>query len=108
MQRALRVSLIVTMAVFMAGIGMKTASAAAMEFVMAAADEASEKAPCTVCDDDGASFSCNLECAGVTAVLIEPAEIPAPLFTAQRAVIASTRFLRRGGPPDPHPPRIFC
>ncbi|MEQ9181051.1 MAG: hypothetical protein RIF44_20375 [Nitratireductor sp.] len=104
----IRVALIVTIAIFMVGIGMKTASAAAMEFVMAAADKASEKALCTVCDDDGASFSCDLECAGVTAVLTEPAEVSAPLFTAQRADIASTRFLRGGGPPDPHPPRIFC
>jgi len=106
MKSGMRLFIVIALAVFVAGFGVKAASAATMEFDMAMTDDASMKmSACGACDTDGEPAACDLDCTVPAVLLLFQVSVAAPAAGNSRAVITSDSFAGRTGPPDPHPPR---
>lgn len=104
----MRLFIVIAMAAFVAGYGVKAASAAAMEFAMAMTDDASmTMSACGACDLDGEPAACDVDCAVSSAILLLQASTDAPPAAASRPLIMPDSFLGCAGPPDPYPPRAY-
>lgn len=102
----MRLFIVLALATFVVGFGVKAASAAAMQFAMAMSDDASKKMPpCGACDADSEQATCDVECTVPAALLIGQISAGGPMAANERAVVRSDRFVGRTGPPDPYPPR---
>ncbi|MEQ9180463.1 MAG: hypothetical protein RIF44_17365 [Nitratireductor sp.] len=98
--------IVIALAAFVAGFGVKAASAAAMEFAMAMSDDASMKtSACGACDTHGEPAACDVDCAVPAAILLPQTSADGPVAVGDRAVVRADRFTGRTGPPDPYPPR---
>lgn len=107
MQRNTRLLIVAMVAVFMVGLGVKSASSATMEIAMTMSDDAAEKMPfCVACDTDGDQTACDVDCTSVSATLLEEIQAISTVFIAQQIAIRADLFVRRGGPPDPYPPKF--
>jgi len=107
MQRNTRLLIVAMVAIFMVGLGMKSASSATMEIAMAMSDDAAEKMLfCVACDTDGARAPCDLDCTTVSATLLEEFQVISTAFIAQQIAIRADLFVRSSTPPDPYPPKF--
>jgi hypothetical protein len=107
MQRNVRLLIVTILTIFIAGVGVQTASSATMEFVMAMSDDAAEKMPfCGACDEEGEQTQCDVDCTTVSATLHQEAQSITTTLTAHQIAIRSDLFVRRSGPPDPYPPKF--
>jgi hypothetical protein len=102
-----RLFIITILAIFIAGVGVQTASSATMEFAMAMSDDVAEKMPfCVACDEQGEQTQCDVNCTMVSATLLEEPQTIITALIAHQIAIRSDLFIRRRGPPDPYPPKF--
>ena len=108
MRSGMRLFIVIALAAFVAGFGVKAASAAAMEFAMAMSDDASMKmSACGACDTDGEQAACDVECTVPAAVFVSQVSADGPVAVSNRVVVRPDKFSGCTGPPDPYPPRAY-
>lgn len=102
----IRLFVVIALAAFVAGFGVKAASTATMEFTMVMSDADSMKmSACGACDQGGDQAACDVECTVQAAVLLPQVAAGVPSAVNDRAVFRLDKFTGRTGPPDPYPPR---
>lgn len=107
MQHSIRLLIVTVVAIFVVGVGVKTASSAAIEFAMAMSQDSDGKmSSCVACDADNGQTRCGVDCTTVLVTLLEQSQAIATAVTAQRIATRCDAFVQRGGPPDPYPPKF--